>query len=117
MARFLRAALTGVVLLAVVTLGSTSGSAHARTRPTISKLTKLWTAKLVGPGIAPVVADGDVFVTAIDPKVSKGSAATASDLYAFGTTCPPAPAGCAKTLNWVHHSPAFLVVKQPFVVP
>lgn len=114
MTRVLRAALMGVVLLAVVTLGSTSGSADARTRPTVSKLTKLWTAELVGPGTAPVVADGDVFVTAIHPKLSKGSAATASDLYAFGATCPPAPAGCAKTLNWVHSFPAILVVKQPF---
>lgn len=112
MTRFLRAALMGVVLLVLVTFGSASGSADARSRPTVPKLTKLWTAKLVGPGTAPVVADGDVFVTALDPKLSKRSAATASEFYAFGATCPPAPAGCPNVLSWVHSYPAIEAGKQ-----
>ena len=53
-----------------------------------------------------------MFVTAIDPRLSKASAATASDLYAFRATCPPAPAGCAKTLSWVHSYPAIQAGKK-----
>jgi outer membrane protein assembly factor BamB len=100
-----------VVLLAVVTLAPTSGPAGARTRPTVYKLTKLWTARLVGPGTSPVVAGGEVYVTAINPKLSKASAATGSDLYAFGATCPTA-AGCPKTLSWVHSYPAIGAGKE-----
>jgi hypothetical protein len=114
MTRLLRAALVGVVVLTVVTLASTSGPAGARTKPTLSKLTKLWTARLAGPGTAPVVASSDVYVTAINPKPSKASAATASDLYAFDATCPPAPAPCAKTLSWVHSYPAVAIGKERY---
>jgi outer membrane protein assembly factor BamB len=112
MSRLLRTALICAVVLTPVTLVSTGGSAGARTRPTMTKLTKLWTARLVGPGSAPVVADSGVYVTAIDPKLSKRSAATASDLYAFDATCLPAPARCAKTLEWVHPYPAIDDVEQ-----
>jgi hypothetical protein len=111
MARLLRAALMCVVLLGVVTLAQTSGPAGARTAPTVSRLTKLWTARLVGPGTSPVVSDGHVYVTAINPKLSKASAATASGLYAFGATCPPA-AACPKTPSWVHYYPAIGAGKQ-----
>jgi PQQ-like domain len=114
MARLLRATLVGVLVLTLVTLASTTGPAGARTRPTVSKLTKLWTARLIGPGTSPVVADGDVYVTAIKAKITRASATTASDLYAFDATCPPAPAGCPKTLAWIHSYPALEAGKEWF---
>ncbi len=106
MTRLLRATVVGVVLLMPVIVASTSGPAGARPRPTVPKLTKLWTARLIGPGTAPVVGDGDVYVTAINPKLTKAHAPTASDLYAFDANCPPAPAGCTKTQAWVQSFPA-----------
>jgi hypothetical protein len=112
MTRLLRTASVCVLVVIVVTLASTSPPAGARTRPTVSKLTRLWTARLVGPGTSPVVSGNDVYATAINPKPSKRSAPTASDLYAFGATCPPAPAGCAETLSWFHSFPAVGVGKE-----
>jgi hypothetical protein len=115
MTRLLRAASPYVVLLAVVTLVSTSGTASARTPPAVSKLTKLWTARLIGPGTSPVVAGGAVYVTAVNPKLSNARAA-GSDLYAFDATCAPAPARCVKRPVWVHSYPAIQVANQLYAV-
>ncbi len=98
-------AVAGVATVAVLTLGPTTTSA-ARTRPVVPKLTRLWTAALAGPGTAPTVAGGEVFVTAIRARIPLGSKVAGSDLYAYGATCPPAPAGCGKSLTWVHPYPA-----------
>src|ERR1700722_3439594 len=57
-----------VLVMATVT-ASVAGAATARDTSSVPKLTKLWTARLAGPGSAPVIADGKVFVTAIKPKL------------------------------------------------
>ncbi len=99
-----RVSVCGVALLAAAaTLVAMAGPAGARS--SVPKLTKLWTAHLIGPGTAPVVGGGEVFVTAIDPLQPKGPNAPGSDLYAFSATCPPAPAQCSRAPVWVHGYP------------
>jgi hypothetical protein len=116
MKRWSRVTLLGTVLLAVTTLATSAGPAGARTRPAPTKLTKLWTAKLIGPGTAPVVEGNDVYVTAMAARLSKKSGAIGSELYAFNATCPVAPARCAEAVAWTHPYQTLLVGKQPFAV-
>jgi PQQ-like domain len=116
MIRWPRLALVGVALVAVTAPAALAGPAGARTRPAPSKLTKVWSAKLIGPGTAPVVAGTDVYVTAIAAKLPKKAGGIGSELYAVNATCPAAPAGCAATVAWTHPYPVVLAAKQPFAV-
>jgi hypothetical protein len=108
MTRWPRAVLVSSVLVVAVAIGSVAGAATARNAPSIPKLTKLWTARLAGPGSAPVIADGKVFVTAIKPKIPIHAKGDGSFLYAFADTCAPAPARCPKDLVWRDGYPTFL---------
>jgi hypothetical protein len=116
MTRWPRVALVGAVLLAVTTLATSAGPAAARTRPAQSKLTKVWTARLIGPGTPPVVEGSDVYLTAMAAKLPKRAGAVGSELYAFDATCPAAPAHCVKTVAWTHPYQTLLAGKQPYAV-
>jgi len=96
-------------LIAAMAFGATiSGSAAGAHSPgpRVPKLTKLWTYRLIGPGTAPILDSGTLFVTAEMRKTlgihAKGPG---SYLYAFAGTCPPAPARCPKDLLWRHSYP------------
>ncbi|HUA95776.1 MAG TPA: PQQ-binding-like beta-propeller repeat protein [Acidimicrobiales bacterium] len=80
--------------------------------PRTPKLTKLWVAHLIGPGSAPVAEGGAVFVTAVTakPYPQRGMK---SDLYAYATTCAPAPASCHRDLLWRHGYPVLYDTGAP----
>jgi hypothetical protein len=102
MRRLLRLLLLWAAVVAGVVVGIEGGPAAARGPTSVPKLSKLWTARLAGPGSGPVVAAGQVFVTAVRPTIPTHLKGAVGDLDAFSATCPAAPAPCRKDLLWTH---------------
>jgi outer membrane protein assembly factor BamB len=78
-----------------------SPSEKAITPANVHKLTPVWKAKLIGPGSDAVVADGRVYVSAVENNIPIG-AKVGSYLYAFNATAAscPQPGGCQPV--WSH---------------
>jgi hypothetical protein len=102
MRRAPRLLLLWVAVMAGALVGIEAAPAVARSPSSVPKLTTLWTDRLAGPGTGPVVAARQVFVTAVRSKVPAHLKGAVGDLYAFSSTCPPAPASCGKDLLWTH---------------
>ena len=113
MRRLTRAVVVSAVVVVAASFGPMAATAAGRPSP-VPRLAKLWTARLVGPGSAPVVADGRVFVSAIKTKIPVHAKGDGSFVYAFADNCMPAPARCAKELLWKTGYPTVLDVSQRF---
>jgi hypothetical protein len=111
MPRFPRLMLACAVVMATAFVGTIAGTAAARSSAGVPTLTKLWSVRLAGPGTTPVIANDEVFVTAVKTKLRPHGRGPGSFLYAYAA-CAPAPTPCPKHVMWRQSFPTNVFVQQ-----